>query len=159
MAITNWAMGQPGRMAVAQQGRAVRQLVSRKLMHAQCEVLVWWRRFCRGGSSQHSGSMEGGRCPNGDHSSGTRRSISRLGSLKGIEVGSLSGELSRCLVLPFVRLFVVQLHRRCSNRRDGYVCRTTKGTNQKCDDALARAVSGKGSQGVAQDCTSLLHLK
>ena len=39
------------------------------------------------------------------------------------------------------------------------VCQTTKGTNQKCDDALARAVSGKGSQGVAQDCTSLLHLE
>ena len=33
-------MGQSGRMAVAQQGRAVMQLGSRNLMHAQCEFLV-----------------------------------------------------------------------------------------------------------------------
>ena len=47
LAINNWAMGQSGRMAVAQQGRAVRQLGSRNLMHAQCEFLVWWRQLSR----------------------------------------------------------------------------------------------------------------
>ena len=40
-----WAVGQSGRMAVAQQGRALRQLGSRNLMHAQCEFLVWWRQM------------------------------------------------------------------------------------------------------------------
>ncbi len=42
-----WAVGQSGRMAVAQQGRALRQLGSRNLMHAQCEFLVWWRQLSR----------------------------------------------------------------------------------------------------------------